>query len=316
MTILSNQLLLALPGERGFSYLMLEKNARIVGMGGNFVAIADDVNTINRNPAGLGYIENLEVAVSHLEWVAGIRNESIYCAIPVKGLGVIGAGIDYLWTRMEGNRDSPDEGTSFTAGNLVAQVLCGRHVMDNLAAGLTVKFISESVSYGSLSSFAIGGDIGVLIKDVFCDNLSFGFVMRNIGREIAPLYMVEEKMPLTFSTGVSYEFKNGLILATDANFTPSDSISFGSGLEFTCGQGSEWAFKLRTGYMSTTGNIEEWGCISGLHGGIGLCKKGFQVDYAIRGFGNTGGLTHYITLSWREGLSPKTPDIKNVIPME
>ena len=41
----------------------------MAGMGGSFVAVADDINTIFVNPAGLTHIDRAEYALGYTRWL-------------------------------------------------------------------------------------------------------------------------------------------------------------------------------------------------------------------------------------------------------
>src|SRR6185369_7483472 len=60
-------------------------SARAVGMGSAFVGVADDSSALFWNPAGLGGLDNVELALHHNSWLAGIIQETAVLALPMGG---------------------------------------------------------------------------------------------------------------------------------------------------------------------------------------------------------------------------------------
>ena len=78
-TITAIAVLLCLPpaaiGSVGGNFLTISPGARPASLGGAYTALADDVQGIAVNPAGLGRMPRGGFSFSHLEWITGMRYE-------------------------------------------------------------------------------------------------------------------------------------------------------------------------------------------------------------------------------------------------
>ena len=60
-------------GKTIYNFLRVEQGARPVAMGGAFGAVANDVNSIFYNPAGLINIQNMEYIFSYADWLVNSK---------------------------------------------------------------------------------------------------------------------------------------------------------------------------------------------------------------------------------------------------
>src|SRR5271169_5054244 len=79
----------AAPLTSGADFLLMTTGARPDGMGQAFSAVADDINTLSFNPAGLGNIRLPEVAYGREEFVSDIHYDFVGAAIPTGDAGVL-----------------------------------------------------------------------------------------------------------------------------------------------------------------------------------------------------------------------------------
>ncbi len=86
-------LALLLPGGRAFAsgsggtapfqFLFLDADARSVGMGGAYSALATDANALHYNPGGLGRVERSRATFMHNEYFEGISQQ--YIGVAMRG---------------------------------------------------------------------------------------------------------------------------------------------------------------------------------------------------------------------------------------
>src|SRR6266852_3992518 len=76
-------------------WLQLSNSARYEGMGEATVAVADDVNALGVNPAGLGQLKDSQVSLMHNAWLQGTAVEQAMGSFAL-GPGTMGLGFDYL----------------------------------------------------------------------------------------------------------------------------------------------------------------------------------------------------------------------------
>src|SRR5512132_1463695 len=62
-------------GTSSGTFLGIGVGARAVGLGGSFVAVANDPSAIFWNPAGLASLQRPELLLSHVDWPADINFE-------------------------------------------------------------------------------------------------------------------------------------------------------------------------------------------------------------------------------------------------
>ena len=64
-------------GATQAEFLKIGISPRAAGMAGAFGAVADDLGALEYNPAGLGLINNSQVAAMAVQWIADIRFASL-----------------------------------------------------------------------------------------------------------------------------------------------------------------------------------------------------------------------------------------------
>jgi hypothetical protein len=171
-------------------FLNLGAGARPLGMGGSFVAVADDATAAYWNPAGLGGLDRTEITFMH----AGIFGLDSYDFLnvtqPLGGIGALGLswirlGIDDIPMtdlRLPGNVNASNRPYiyAYMQDTQNAFVLSyGRRFRLNipigdyssagtdLQIGGNAKFLYHSVSGIERDAIGIGGDIGLLWKTSF-----------------------------------------------------------------------------------------------------------------------------------------------------
>jgi len=74
-------------GTSSATFLRIGLGARAQGMGGTFVAVADDPSAIYWNPAGLASLQSREVQASHVDWPAEVNFDHLTVVLPSRRLG-------------------------------------------------------------------------------------------------------------------------------------------------------------------------------------------------------------------------------------
>jgi hypothetical protein len=171
-------------------FLSLGAGARPLGMGGSFVAVADDATAAYWNPAGLGGLERTEMTFMH----AGIFGLDSYnflnCIQPMGDVGVFGLswirlGIDdipitELTSRgnmsasnrpyISGYMQDNENAFVFSYGRkFQVNIPIGSYLSEgtDLQIGGSAKFLYNSVSGANRNAVGFGGDAGILWKTSF-----------------------------------------------------------------------------------------------------------------------------------------------------
>src|SRR6185503_7597157 len=71
------------------TFLMIEPDARISGMGNAGVALDFGLDAVYYNPAAAGSLKQTALAFSHSEWIAGINYNHVTTAVPLGSAGVL-----------------------------------------------------------------------------------------------------------------------------------------------------------------------------------------------------------------------------------
>ncbi len=271
-------------GSTGACVLKVGVGARPTAMGEAFGALADDVNAISWNPAGLVNLKEKECYFMHADWLKEMNYGFIGYAQPLANNRTLGLGMMYLGS---GNIEKLDangitEG-SFEAKDMIFTLAYGWNLSEGLSLGASIKALSLKIDDEKANSFA--GDIGFLSKTPI-ENLFIGGTLQNLGSKVK--FIKEgDKLPLNIKLGTAYKAMDGkLILLLDMNKPVDNDLSLNLGTEYCLTP----TLKVRGGYNSRLD------AGSGITGGIGFTIRPFQLDYAYVPYGDLGKTHRYCLL--------------------
>jgi hypothetical protein len=139
------------------------------------------VTSLYWNPAGISKITSLEVGMSYTDWILDIQHNFLGVAYPLGSIGTIGLHfISLSMGDMENTTPLHPEGTGayFSASDLAIGISYARQLTDRFCVGVTAKFINETISFSSASTFAI--DAGTHF-DTGYRGLTIGMSITNFG---------------------------------------------------------------------------------------------------------------------------------------
>lgn len=263
-------------GTTTAQFLKIEVGSRAIGMGGAYVAVANDVSSIYWNPAGLtGVGPNGGVSFVHTEWLAETNFDFAAAVIKAGKVGVFGLSFTSLsMPDMKVRSEFEPEGTGefFSAMDMALGVTYARRLTDRFSLGFTGKYIRQQIWHMSASTVAF--DVGMLFKTDF-DWLTLGMSISNFGPKMqytgkdifvnydftqdqfgdsesifANLQTDKWDLPLLFRFGLALELlkqeMNQLTAAVEARHPNDNTESISFGLEY----GFRKRFFLRGGYQS------------------------------------------------------------------
>lgn len=282
-------------GGEPLAFLNLDANARAVGLGGAYTALAADSNALLYNPAGLGRLKSHEITFMQNRHLEGVSQQSIgYAAKP--GLGL---NLNYLSASgITRTRVDAKDGSLGTLGSsdLALGGGYGKSFMDDaLSLGFGLKYLRETID--SLSANGYAADLGALGRVSELPGLAWGASLLNVGPPIRFL-RDKENLPLTLRGGVAYAFTaSGTqnTLAFDLSKQRSDKVRAGLGAETLLGR----VMALRFGFTTR----HDAGI--GITGGVGWLWQTLGIDYAFVPFGDLG-ITHRLSLTFRWGSAAET----------
>lgn len=255
----------ASPGRAAFERLAI--GARPAGMGGAYVALADDAEALFHNPAGMARIPGHMIGVSFSR-PFGLDDLGAGSLAYVRPGPAGRCGIS--WNSF-GNRVYRENTCGLSAGGCV---------LDGLCLGATSKIHMLSISgYGSASSF----------------DLDVGFIFRVSGRAQAGLSVLslagsgQACPPRQVAIGLRLRSSDELVLSAQIERETGGPILFRAGQEYRIsGNGS-----IRCGMKTHP---------TELSGGVSICFNRQRIDYACVSH-PVLGLTHILSLTIGTGAS-------------
>lgn len=292
------------------NFLTIPVGPRASGMGGAFIAVANDVTAAYWNPAGLSRIPRSEFTASTAEWLVSSRTNWFGLGFKFDDDNAIGISInqlDYGQEEITTVEQQNGTGAYWSASDLAVSLSYSRNLTDRFSVGANFKYISENIYDVSATGFGV--DVGLLFYTQL-EGLSLGMNISNFGTEMkldgksllqpidvdpanagnnsnisGQLLTESWSLPLTFAVGLAYDaIRNEewrLTLAADA-LIPNNQSTYGNfGLEFTWNN----LISLRGGYNSVLKEDSQ----EGLTGGVGVQYDfgGFfaKFDYSYTDFG-------------------------------
>ncbi len=298
-------------GTTAAKFLSIPVGARATGMGGAFVAIANDPSAMYWNPAGIARLTQSEALFSHSAWIADISFNYAGVVMPVSEFGTFGVNFTSLsMSDMERTTEDQPDGTGefFSAGSFAVGISFAKNLTDWFSIGTNVKYVNEHI--WNTNATAIAFDVGTLFTTPF-PGVTLGAGMTNIGqkmrmqgddlivqKDISPnngnnpnvtalLQTDNFDLPLTLRLGIAYEpivsENQHLTLAVDAMHPNDNTENMNVGFEYT---GIQNILAIRGGYNAIGQRDGESSYTIG--GGLRYAIEGgttVKFDYAFENFG-------------------------------
>ncbi|MEK6645262.1 MAG: PorV/PorQ family protein [Candidatus Firestonebacteria bacterium] len=267
--------------QTGAAYLRTGFGSRPAALGEAYTGVSGDINSLFWNPAGISYLNEVQFAFGHNEFIQGLRYENIAVAFPFYD-GGIGFAFTYMsFGDLERRDDTGVFNGNFKPYAFVGQLTYAKNIFKNFSLGINAKIPYERIDTDS--KFGLAFDGGILLK-LAIEGLSYGVSVNNIGPSFAG-----SKLPLIAKTGFGYtqgQFNFVLDLSVPRDIQPN--------LNFGCEYKLMQIFSLRGGYKyKFSGN--DLGTISGITGGIGFELNKFNLDYSFKTYQDLGN-SHIVSL--------------------
>jgi len=205
----------------------LSAGARVPGMGNAYVAVADDINSIYYNPAGLSKIEKVKLMAGHSLLLTGLSDNSnlgltdMAFTIPIEGGKWGTTGI--MWHQFSLSSFYNERTIYFSYGYDFKKE---ENILKNLSAGASIKYLNHSFNPGPEANNAYNGlnatndidpvltgrnsmslfdiDIGAIYK--LNNTYSLGLAIKNIMQSNAAFNTNDkDPLPLMIRAGISYK---------------------------------------------------------------------------------------------------------------
>ncbi len=272
--------------------------SRGYGMGGAYVAIANDPSAAYWNPACLARVENISIMESNwiLQDVEGLNVNYVSLAVPIKYVGTMsGSWLLQHATLEEGwddRADGPEETSS--ANEHAFSLSVGRQLWDKFlifektSVGFSINRLTFTTD-GERNGAGIGFDLG--LATYLPLGIQFGFVARSLGTDV-----MGEKVDPELRAGVGYAHvirdMHRLTVAVDAEYKRNRDYQHVSTLEpaehnLRGHGGLEYSLLFDDLEISIRGggNLMAYSTLDsyGFAAGAGVKYLGYSVQYAFRG---------------------------------
>ena len=276
-------------GTSAYTFLKIGVGARASGMGGAYVAIANDASTLFWNPAGLVQIDKpRSITADHNEWVAGIQHENLGLVWQfggIHGLGILASALHTDPMQVTTEYQPNGTGEYFNYGDVMLGLSYALKMTDRFSFGVTAKLVDEQLAELHMVNTLF--DLGTYYYTGF-QRLRFSVALVNFGTPAAPkgeytftdINGVEQTQayesyspPTIFRLGVANEWLNSpnaeLTTSVQLNHPVDNAENVSWGLEF----GLLQMLYLRAGYQSNM-DVDTWSAGAGIH------LAGLQIEYS------------------------------------
>ena len=231
-------------GTGALTFLEIGVGARAMGMGGAFVAVANDASATFWNPAGIVWTEHIQIEANRNSWFLDDKYDFLSGVIPIpqfnSAIAVSFATIGFGEQPVRTVDRPTGTGEKYDARDYVVGLTWATALTDRFSFGVSAKFLSSRIWHESASAFAL--DFGIFYNTAL-KGLRLGFSMSNfgssvqyIGRDLDSTLDPDNKvenfdrvpaeyktdpypLPILFRAGISYELNLGAagsaILAAD-----------------------------------------------------------------------------------------------------
>lgn len=267
------------PGE----WLSQYAGARTLGLGGAYVAAADDPLGALWNPAGPTQMDQNRVLFETARVFDGTSLNSIGFAVPGSRLPTLGLSVLSLHSGdfQKTNELNDDLGT-FAESEMAILLNVSRAFTPRMAAGINLKMARQSIE--DFSAGGVGIDVGGLLN--VTPTLRLGGSIVNLGGPNITLRDVKETFPTEYRAGMAATVFNGRgLLAFQIDAASGPGVRLHAGGEYQI----QPSIALRVGYNDRYAA-----------GGFTYRMNGpMQLDYALSD--QPLGMSHRVGLSYRFG---------------
>lgn len=276
--------------------------ARPIGMGNAFVGLADDVNTIYYNPAGLGQLKRKEFTCGYgkLYWGLSGPGETNL------GSGFVGYGYPLSWGTLGIGWSNLSLTKYYQENTFIFS--CGRQISPPWYMGMNLKILSKRygkdaytranpifIAHGYTAG-AFSMDLGVLCN--LTSKLSLGLALMDVNQPNVELAYKGSRVPLSVKIGSAYKNRT-LNLALDTAFKDRD-VNVYAGAE-------KWFFSKKLGIRGGIGiGSREYRSLSlGTSFNVSVFEFDYAFIYPLSGIKQIHG-SHRLSLTIRQAV-PKRP---------
>jgi hypothetical protein len=274
-------------GTSGAAFLEIAPGARPVGMGQAYTGVADDIDAIYWNPAGLARVAHPELEGMHMQYFQNIGYEYAAFAYPTPNHGTWGMAITNLHTDdiQSRTQDSDTPTGTFSAIDSAYYLSYAYPLTAQLSFGANAKWIRQSIDNAHANAYA--GDGGVLYETGW-HQLRLGAALQNVGNQVK-FNDESDPLPLTYRLGASLPAGPHFLMSSDIILPRDSAVAVAFGGEYKTHLFDGISGALRSGYQ--TGSTVDG--LNGVSVGAGLTLGRASFDFAWVPLGELGNSYRY-----------------------
>jgi hypothetical protein len=281
-------------GTSGLQFLKIGLGGKEVGFGAAVSSTVNNAASVFWNPAGLGWMKQKQLFLSHNTWLVGSKHSALSFAMPFNSLIVaVSAAVLSIEEIEETTVLSPTgTGRKVGAGDVMIGIAVAKKFTDKLTIGGQIKYVQEKLDDVTFNSILF--DIGTIYFTGFRD-LRLAFTLQHFGAD-QKIFDQKFKMPLLFRVGAADYIIKGdrfqILTAVDLIHPTDNNEWVNWGIEV----GLLKTFALRGGYRF---NVDEGALSIGFGIELPLLENTYSnLDYAYVSYGEIFGNTHRFSLSF------------------
>jgi len=206
-------------GGVGNDFLRINPNAKSSSMSNAYCAVSGDTNSIFFNPAGLSFVKNPIISLTHFSSFGDTNYEYFSAVYSMGGFGVMGLGVLYNYTFAFVEYDEfGDEAGNIDNRDITVTLSYSYPVISFMPFGINVKYFNSLLYKYTKTGFAV--DFGAMIYINKNPEILGGFTVQNIGYQTAYIDIVDE-MPVNIKAGMSFKTNIindlSILIAIDTN---------------------------------------------------------------------------------------------------
>ncbi len=285
-------------GKSSALFLSLAASARSAAMGGAYSALADDINSVFYNPAGLGFVKFKEFTFMNNSYIEDLKhNYAAYCQYFPQLKGTFGVSYNsfdagkFERFYIDGSL-TPTAGGSFSANDHAVSLSYGQRIYKNYYAGLTIKHIYSKIDNTVADASAIDfGALAVFEPDFIDAPARISVTAHNLGQKMK-YDKKKESLPENVKCGLGVKYDLTNIISAEYTI----EAIYTNDRDIFCCLGGEVGLSNTIFFRAGFNNFNEAG--NGLSLGIGIKYYKTSIDYSFESY-NSLDDAHRISLTSR-----------------